>query len=703
MTLNASASASASATATFAKPLCPPCCKTLVKQFLLSSSRHVFITNSHSMSNSTTLTAKPNKLKFRVSTCRVSTSSLSSVQLQQQEEYEEDDSQSTQLFEKLKDVEREHINKLEELGRKANIQLERQLVMTSDWSRKLLTMQGKLRGSEWDPENSHRIDYSQFLRLFNSNNVQFMEYSNNGQTISVILPYYKDEKMEGPGDSKKELIFWHHVVDLVWSLRLALSITVYLWIDNMMRPIYAKLIPSDLGTPPKKTRQPVKLCALGSLGKSRNAVNEKFAIECRNLSFSITTGQGILKPTDGFVYVKKPKSFVFQNPDHQNLVRYLAKLCRLRVSHSCIIVLSNTDKKTKVPSNEEQPEKKQKFDQNKRRSGSRSRSTQTPSKSKLGIQEESRRASWSMGQIPTVRWVKIFNPNDLNGSQEAGENLRESWELRMAGTNFSRRSSTSRRHSSVFQASAEGPLFIFIISNDEALSMLKLNEDVVGDSKARVSEQMEIRSAVEMAQLEVEKKHDEVVDEMLAMLNAKAEASRLKEVEQEAQHNIIPPQGSANVINTQVVMPTVESDLAFGLHKFNLTPDEIKSRLARALDAVGMFEYLKTPVQTLSGGQKQRVAIAGALAEACKVLLLDELTTFLDEGDQIEVIKAVKNSLQKSKDVTALWVTHRLEELEYADGAVYMEDGRVVMHGDVSTILDFITARQNSYIRQINS
>ncbi|CAL5347424.1 unnamed protein product [Camellia sinensis] len=98
---------------------------------------------------------------------------------------------------------------------------------------------------------------------------------------------------------------------------------------------------------------------------------------------------------------------------------------------------------------------------------------------------------------------------------------------------FSRRSSTSRRHSSVFQALAEGLLFIFIISNDEALSMLKLNEDVVGDSKARVSKHMEIRSAVEMAQLEVEKKHDEVVDEMLAMLNAKAEASRLKEVEQE--------------------------------------------------------------------------------------------------------------------------------------------------------------------------
>ncbi|PWA76166.1 ABC transporter family protein [Artemisia annua] len=47
---------------------------------------------------------------------------------------------------------------------------------------------------------------------------------------------------------------------------------------------------------------------------------------------------------------------------------------------------------------------------------------------------------------------------------------------------------------------------------------------------------------------------------------------------------------------------------------------------------------------------------------------------------QLGVIKAVKNTLSRSEDVTALWVTHGLEELEYADGVVYIEDGRVVMH-----------------------
>ncbi|KAK8301679.1 hypothetical protein V6Z12_D04G039200 [Gossypium hirsutum] len=127
-----------------------------------------------------------------------------------------------------------------------------------------------------------------------------------------------------------------------------------------------------------------------------------------------------------------------------------------------------------------------------------------------------------------------------------------------------------------------------------------------------------------------------------------------------------------------------------------------RSRVSKVLDAVGMSEYLQRPVQTLSGGQEQRVAIAGALAEACKALILDEFTTFLDESDQMGVIKAVQNLLDIS-EVTALWVTHCLEELEYADGAVYMEDGRVITHGDAASISKFIKAKQSLYIHRINS
>lgn len=247
---------------------------------------------------------------------------------------EEEDAESTQLFEKLKDAERQRINKLEELERKADLQLERQLVMASCWSRALLTLRGKLKGTEWDPESSHRIDFSDFMGLLNSNNVQFMEYSNYGQTVSVILPYYKDNEVDGTGgNSKNEIVFRRHVVDrmpidcwndvwqklhqqivnvdvlnvdtvpaevyssvataVIWSMRLALSIALYLWIDNMMRPIYAKLIPCDLGAPNKKIRQPLKRRALGSLGQSR----AKFisAEERTGVTFEDFAGQEYIK------------------------------------------------------------------------------------------------------------------------------------------------------------------------------------------------------------------------------------------------------------------------------------------------------------------------------------------------------------------------------------------------------------------------
>ncbi|XP_068647598.1 probable inactive ATP-dependent zinc metalloprotease FTSHI 4, chloroplastic [Aristolochia californica] len=246
----------------------------------------------------------------------------------------QEETEAAALFAKLKDAERERIDKLEKFENKANMQLERQLIMASEWRRKLLTLQGKLKGTEWDPESSHHIDFSEFLRLLKSNNVHFMEYSNFGQTVSVILPYYKEEKVESSkGNQNKEIIFRRHIVDrmpidcwndvwgklhqqlvnidvinvntvpaevystiattVIWSMRFALSVALYLWIDSMMRPIYAKLIPCDLGTPTKKVRQPLKRRALGSLGKSR----AKFisAEETTGITFDDFAGQEYIK------------------------------------------------------------------------------------------------------------------------------------------------------------------------------------------------------------------------------------------------------------------------------------------------------------------------------------------------------------------------------------------------------------------------
>ncbi len=84
------------------------------------------------------------------------------------------------------------------------------------------------------------------------------------------------------------------------------------------------------------------------------------------------------------------------------------------------------------------------------------------------------------------------------------------------------------------------------------------------------------------------------------------------------------------------------------------------------------------PIHTLSGGQKQRLAIAGALASEATLLLLDEPTALLDPASQQRILATVQQLCHRSHaPLTALWVTHRLEELDHADGAARMEHGRV--------------------------
>ncbi|KAG7668716.1 hypothetical protein KSW81_005474 [Nannochloris sp. 'desiccata'] len=137
----------------------------------------------------------------------------------------------------------------------------------------------------------------------------------------------------------------------------------------------------------------------------------------------------------------------------------------------------------------------------------------------------------------------------------------------------------------------------------------------------------------------------------------------------------------------QVVLPTVAADVAFGLGRYKLTSKQVTAAVHHALERVGLTRYSERPTSSLSGGQKQRVAIAGALAENPRVLLLDELTTFLDARDQRNVLECVRGLVDSKKKstldnpVTALWVTHRLEELEFADGVSIMDGGRVIFNG----------------------
>ena len=98
------------------------------------------------------------------------------------------------------------------------------------------------------------------------------------------------------------------------------------------------------------------------------------------------------------------------------------------------------------------------------------------------------------------------------------------------------------------------------------------------------------------------------------------------------------------------------------------------------LSTVNLLELERRPIYALSGGQKQRIAIAGAIARNCDILLLDEPTALLDPDSQLDLLTQVQ-SLVKNRGITALWVTHRLNELDYCDGGFLLDKGQVVAQG----------------------
>ncbi|WP_416676579.1 energy-coupling factor ABC transporter ATP-binding protein [Egbenema bharatensis] len=151
---------------------------------------------------------------------------------------------------------------------------------------------------------------------------------------------------------------------------------------------------------------------------------------------------------------------------------------------------------------------------------------------------------------------------------------------------------------------------------------------------------------------------------------------------QSGQVEIAPPIGFVfQNPDHQLVMPTVGADVAFGLVEEKLSYPQVRERVEDALAAVNLLHLQRRPIYALSGGQKQRIAIAGAIARHCEVLLLDEPTALLDPDSQMDLVQQVQQLL-KRRGITALWVTHRLEELDYCDGAFLLEQGRVVEQGD---------------------
>ncbi|WP_417347527.1 spermidine/putrescine ABC transporter ATP-binding protein PotA [Ferrimonas sp.] len=152
-----------------------------------------------------------------------------------------------------------------------------------------------------------------------------------------------------------------------------------------------------------------------------------------------------------------------------------------------------------------------------------------------------------------------------------------------------------------------------------------------------------------------------------------------------------PEQRNVNtVFQSYALFPhmTVFDNVAFGLRTAKVPEAEIKERVIEALKMVQLDTMAPRKPDQLSGGQQQRIAIARAVVNRPKVLLLDESLSALDYKLRKQMQIELKQ-LQRKLGITFIFVTHDQEEaLSMSDRILVMREGEVVQTGTPKEIYE---------------
>ena len=128
----------------------------------------------------------------------------------------------------------------------------------------------------------------------------------------------------------------------------------------------------------------------------------------------------------------------------------------------------------------------------------------------------------------------------------------------------------------------------------------------------------------------------------------------------------------------QIVAPSVEEEIAFGLENLAVAPAEIDRRIDEALELIGIATLRHRSTAELSGGQKQRVAIAAAVALQPRILILDEPTSELDPLGTKEVFEVLQ-ALNQRLGMTIIMVEQKINiMMEYIQRLIILNAGTVI-------------------------
>ncbi len=130
----------------------------------------------------------------------------------------------------------------------------------------------------------------------------------------------------------------------------------------------------------------------------------------------------------------------------------------------------------------------------------------------------------------------------------------------------------------------------------------------------------------------------------------------------------------------------VYDNIAFGLKQRHLPADEIRKKTEKVLEIVDLEGFEKRQISTLSGGQQQRIAIARAIVNEPRILLLDEPLGALDYKMRQEMQLELRQ-MQRELGITFVYVTHDQEEaLTMSDRIVVLADG-IIQQADTPEMI----------------
>ena len=150
---------------------------------------------------------------------------------------------------------------------------------------------------------------------------------------------------------------------------------------------------------------------------------------------------------------------------------------------------------------------------------------------------------------------------------------------------------------------------------------------------------------------------------------------------------------------SQIVAPTVLSEVSFGPMNLKLPQEEIKKRTHQALQYMNLTSFSHRPPHYLSGGEKKRVTIADIIAMQSNVILFDEPTTALDPYHQKGLEEVLQKLSQEGKSVIVS--THDMDfAYGFAERAIVFDNGKIIADSNIATVFENDAVLKKAHLRK---